>query len=154
MEFSIYSDKPLYGIERPINIIEENHYYEANKQQILLAKCAKSFNPHSADCILEFNYSNLLHYDATITLTSYYNDFAFIPNKTHKCTLDIIFSSKIIAPKTYSLNLFRFINNCINIPFIYIPIKSNNFIERNRKDYSTDLYKIRFNKFFQSTYFS
>lgn len=152
MDISIYSDKPLYGIKYSINTIRENFYYNSNKQQTLLTKCAKAFNVHSADYVLDFNYPDLLHYDAVIALTSYYNDFAFIPNKTHKCTLDIVFSSKIIVPKASSLDLFRFINNCINIPFIYIPIKSNNFIDKNRKDYSTNLYKITSEKYLRNEF--
>lgn len=145
MEISIYTDDKNRKFNYKIDVL--NCTYQSNvshnRLKTFFLDCIKAFDVAQSKFLADYNFSELLNYDAVITVS-----VPYIGTPRHRLpavfTTDItdLSLSDTISPIVYSADAFRTVCDCLQKPFIFVPFVFSNWVKKNKDYYSTDLYRI------------
>ena len=138
MKIDIWSFSESFSKE-----VKEAKYIEMEDRELTFVE--KCLNTYSYFTVFDFklNYSELLNYDAVITVS-----VPYVGTPHHRLpavfTTDItdLSLSDTISPIVYSADAFRTVCDCLQKPFIFVPFVFSNWVKENKDYYSTDLYRI------------
>lgn len=145
MEISIYTDDnyitPNHEITK-LDFIHQSNVANTHKSSFFL-DCIKAFDVSQSKFLAEYNFSELLTYDAVIALSAPYirESYNHLPN-IYTSDVSKLSSNEKISPIVYTADAFRTVCDCLQKPFIFVPFTFHNWVKENKDYYSTDLYKI------------
>lgn len=145
MEISIYTDDKDRKFNYEIDILNFTHQSNVanTPKSSFFLDCIKAFDVAQSKFLADYDFSELLNYDAVITVS-----VAYVGTPHH--SLPAVFTTDInnlplndtISPIVYNADAFRTVCDCLQKPFIFVPFVFSNWIKENKDYYSTDLYEL------------
>ena len=145
MEISIYTDDENRKFNYEIDVLNFTHQSNVSHDRFktFFLDCIKAFDVAQSKFLADYDFSELLNYDAVITVS-----VPYVGTPHHRLpavfTTDItdLSLSDTISPIVYSADAFRIVCDCLQKPFIFVPFVFSNWVKENKDYYSTDLYRI------------
>nr|DAN79527.1 MAG TPA: hypothetical protein [Caudoviricetes sp.] len=144
MEISIYTDADYVNPKHKITRLDFLHQSNVSKRsKAFFLDCIKAFDISQSKFLAEYNFSELLTYDAVITLSAPYirGSYNKLPEIFNSDVSKLSLNEKI-SPIVYTSDAFRTICDCLQKPFIFVPFVFHDWVKENKDYYSTDLYRI------------
>lgn len=145
MEISIYTDDENHKFNYEIDVLNLIHQSNVSQDRLktFFLDCIKAFDVAQSKFLADYDFSELLNYDAVITVS-----VPYVSTPHHR--LPAVFTTDItdlslndtISPIVYSADAFKIVCDCLQKPFIFVPFVFSNWVKENKDYYSTDLYRI------------
>ena len=144
MEISIYTDDEYVNSNHKITRLDFTHQNNVTKHsKAFFLDCIKAFDVSQSKFLADYNFSELLNYDAVITLSAPYvrRSYNKLP-EIFNSDISKLSSNEKISPIVYTSDAFRTVCDCLQKPFIFVPFVFHDWVKGNKDYYSTDLYRI------------